>query len=408
MAKKERGRKHRGVFPYTTKTGQTRQSVRLAGPDGVMRRYGSFDTVEAAVRKRNAVLHDRDNGDLDDGGKLAARGRLLADEIAHYLTTISLKRAKRQQIMFATWWKAYFERDKILRLIDVKPEHIETARAFLLAHGAADLSPTAPVRRKSKGVTPSTVNRYTDWLRRLFNVARKQGRHFRDNPVTALDRFRESRGTPQPYSADQRAKLLAALGEVDGEMFILAILTNMRQADQFQLRKDYLDLDVARCLILPRTKNNEPRVVPLSVWACELLRRQIARTPPDCPWVYPGSLRRGPDRTFNPLNARWWYNVRFKPACVTAGIPVDRIRHLWHSARDTFGSTLAELGYSDRGIKDAGGWLTSAAAGRYIALCNPTIREAMERLAAYLQVQSGTAIQLPAPDADKPVKIISH
>lgn len=156
-------------------------------------------------------------------------------------------------------------------------------------------------------------------------------------------------------------------------MLRLAILTGMRRGNQFSLRKYQVNLGQG-VILIPRTKNRRPRIIHLSEEGKEILRRQMARYL-ESPWIFPG--RRNPDR---PINPRWWYTSRFKPACKRAGIPVDKIRQLWHCARHTFGSRLASLQYKEKAIMDAGGWSSSKAAQRYIHLHDEALKEAAERL----------------------------
>ena len=95
----------------------------------------------------------------------------------------------------------------------------------------------------------------------------------------------------------------------------------------------------------------------------------------DSPWVFPGTVKKS-----RPLNPRWWYNRRFKPACVRAGVPTRDIRQLWHALRHTFGSRLASLQYIEKAIMAAGGWTSSKAVERHLHLYDESMKEAAERL----------------------------
>lgn len=122
----------------------------------------------------------------------------------------------------------------------------------------------------------------------------------------------------------------------EADMLRLSILSGMRRANQFMLKKEHVNL-AKGLILLASTKNRRPRVIHLAEEGKEILRQQMARHL-DSPWIYSG--KRNPQR---PLNARWWYTSRFKPACKRAGIPVEDIRQLWHVNRHSFASRLAKL-----------------------------------------------------------------
>lgn len=218
----------------------------------------------------------------------------------------------------------------------------------------------------------ATVNRFTDWLRHALNWAMKQKR-IRENPVLAIERKPEDEAPIFQYTLAQEAKLVEQLNEEEVDMFRLAILTGLRQGNQFSLRKDQINLGLG-IIAIPRSKNRKPRIAHLAEETKEIVRRQMARHL-ESPWLFPGTLQKT-----RHLNARWWYKKRFKPACERAGIQVTDIRHLWHALRHTFGSRLASLQYKEGALMAAGGWTSSKAAQRYMHLSDSVLKEAAERL----------------------------
>lgn len=121
-----------------------------------------------------------------------------------------------------------------------------------------------------------------------------------NNPVQALERYPEEKRATFAYTLEQEGKLAEALGQIEYSWLRLAILTGLRQANQFSLCKEWVDLE-AGIVLVPQTKNRQPRVVLLSQEAAEILRAQMARHP-DSPWVFLGFRR-----TQQPLNPRWYY-----------------------------------------------------------------------------------------------------
>ena len=256
----------------------------------------------------------------------------------------------------------------------LQPQAIEKAR-LALAKGIRYLKDASDTLKETqgKGRSYATINRYTDWLRHVLNWAIKQKR-IRENPVLAIERKPEEEAPIFQYSVEQEAKLIEQLNAEEIDLLRLAILSGLRQGNQFPLRKERINLGHG-IILIPRTKNRKPRVVHLAEETKELVRRQMARHM-ESPFLFPGT--RNSQRS---LNARWWYSKRFKPACERAGIPVVDVRQLWHALRHTFGSRLASLQYKENSIMAAGGWTSSKAVQRYVHLYDETLKNAAERLA---------------------------
>jgi hypothetical protein len=85
----------------------------------------------------------------------------------------------------------------------------------------------------------ATMNRFTDWLRHVLNWAVKQKR-IRENPVLAIERKPEDEAPIYQYSLDQEARLIEQLNEEEVDLLRLAILTGLRQGNQFHLRKEQI------------------------------------------------------------------------------------------------------------------------------------------------------------------------
>lgn len=104
----------------------------------------------------------------------------------------------------------------------------------------------------AEGRTPQTVNRYMGFLRRVLNKAVRDGK-LASNPVSRIKMFREPAGKTRFLSPEEERTLCGAIGVQSAAMVRLAILTGMRQMEQFSLRWEHVDLE--RSLItLPATK----------------------------------------------------------------------------------------------------------------------------------------------------------
>jgi len=368
------GRRDRGLLSKRDSTGKIVWYVRLYH-EGRERRFGSF-TVKGDARSfyERCKQEQRENRFFPEQHQ-KSQAELVQTVLDDYLLTTTGKRSVKREMEFAQWWGQWF---KGQRLPALTPAAIERARLDLtrgrrFVKEKLDGQPTGRiVEQIARPRSSATLNRFTDWLRHVLNWAIKQNR-VRENVVLKIERKLEDEAPVVQYSLEQEANLITQLNPDEVDMLRLAILTGLRRGNQFALRKDHVNLGQG-VILIPTSKNRKPRIVHLSEETKEIMRRQMARHL-DSPWLYPG--RRHPER---PLNARWWYTSRFKPACQRAGIPVTEIRQLWHVARHTFGSRLASLQYKEQAIMAAGGWTSSKAAQRYIHLHDVALKEAAERI----------------------------
>lgn len=378
--------KHRGLESVKDREGKiTGWRYRIADATGAMvRGERVWPTIKEAEIDR-----DRARAAVSEGEALTTCSNwTMADELSAYLAKVEVGTliTRREQRLFARWWTAYLGKQLVEH---IRPTHIEKARTLLLKgyrvndRGVLILPDTVTPRSHAR------TNRYTDWLRHVLNLARKQGRLKRENPVGLIERYSEVRSTPSPYSPEQIVRLVDALGPY-GDWFILAVLTNLRQGNQFALRKSQVLLD-QQLIVIPKAKNKKPHFVHLSDRAVAILSAQMAKSPTDCPWVYPGSRHRGH------VNARWFYKKIFRPACERAGIQKETTQ-LWHAARDTFGSLLASQGYREHVLMAAGGWSSQEAVLHYIQIADPVVKEAMDSLSQLVADSIGTVRKLSDPN----------
>ncbi|WP_447603056.1 tyrosine-type recombinase/integrase [Nitrospira sp. Nam80] len=372
MARK--GRVDRGLRSRTDAAGKVVWYVRLFH-QGRERLFGSFRTKTEAREFYHKAKDQQRQGIFFPETYQQRAAEPVQAILDDYMVTTAGKRSVKREREFARWWGNWFkgQRTPALQAATIERARLELAKGLRYADGKETIgAPRAG----------ATINRYTDWLRHVFNWAVKQKR-IRENPVLAIERKPEDEAPIYQYSLEQEARLIEQLNEEEVDLLRLAILTGLRQGNQFTMRKDQVNLGMG-VILIPRTKNRKPRIVHLSEETKEILRRQMARHL-ESPWVFPGTRCRQ-----RPLDARWWYRTQFKPACRRAGIPVHDIRQLWHAARHTFGSRLAGLQYKEKAIMDAGGWTSSQAAQRYLHLHDSAMKEAAERLSAMKPNGTGT------------------
>lgn len=125
--------------------------------------------------------------------------------------------------------------------------------------------------------SPSTVNRYLQVLSRILSMAYENG-IVDGNPMSRVKRLRE----PEPrehylnqFSDDEEERLMKALAVYGEHVVALAELdleVGMRLGELLNSR--WADVDeINQYISIIQTKNDKPRLVPLTARALEILRR---------------------------------------------------------------------------------------------------------------------------------------
>lgn len=177
-------------------------------------------TKEQARRKLHKKLTERDEGTLR---LTPTKAETLAGAIDRYRPIARRQKNYPKTKAFFSWWENRLGKFALHKLA---PSQIEQAQSALLAEGKS----------------PATVNRYTDWLRHICNRELRDSR-MHGNPVAKVRRLRESKGRVRFLSQAEEAMLLGALGPVYASYARFAILTGLRQAEQFKLEWSHVDLD---------------------------------------------------------------------------------------------------------------------------------------------------------------------
>ena len=126
----------------------------------------------------------------------------------------------------------------------------------------------------TKNLAPQTVLHYCKFLRRILNVAVRDG-WLERNPFARVTLPTVKARRTRFLSSEEEARLLQQLGPTYGPWARIAILTGMRQAEQFSTRWADLDIDHG-VLTLPATKAGQVQYVRLNEEAKDILRRMQA------------------------------------------------------------------------------------------------------------------------------------
>jgi integrase len=316
---------------------------------GKEHRFGSFPTKTKARE-----FYEQAKGEQKDGRffpeRYHLRGQALVQEaIDAYLDQTRLKRSVRDQRYFAQWWG---QRLRGMRLSGVTRPVLSGIRQELLESGRS----------------PNRVNRYFAWLRACLNLAIMDGT-LMTNPVKKL-LFKETPGRLRLLTPDEEAKLLQALGPVYGPWVRLAILTGLRQKEQFLL--PWKDIDLERGLIvLPHTKAGEVQYAYLNEEAKSLLRNLNSWQ--RSKWVFPSQ------NPASPVDPRHFYARVYLPAMKGTGIEWVT----WHDLRHCFASRLAMSGASLNTIATLLRHSTTALVRRYAHLSPTYLKGAVEGVSAF-------------------------
>lgn len=197
--------------------------------------------------------------------------------------------------------------------------------------------------RRNEFLSTGTVRQELLLLRHVISVARREWRMGpTSNPFDEIDLPPPCPGRNRRLTAGEEMRLCRAFAAYSnpclGFIFRLALETAMRASEIATLTLDNVDL-VARTVLLPKTKNQSARTVPLSRQATLILRMAVALDgrPADCPFVFfSTSPTSRPDRPYRFQHA-WWR--------VLSRIGMVGLR--FHDLRHEAISRLVEAGLGD-------------------------------------------------------------
>lgn len=348
------GRKDRGLLSKPDATGKPVWYVRLYH-EGKERRFGSFKTkTEARDFYEKAKQEQKAGRFFPERYRLGGYAKL-HDVLEGYLAAFT-GRSKRDESRFARKWLALFP---AARLNMLTPATLEHARAKLLDEGRA----------------PQTVNRYLAFLRRVLNKAVRDG-HLASNPVSRIRMFKEPSGKTRFLTPEEEQKVLEALGPVYARWARLAILTGLRQKEQFSLKWADVDLAGGR-ITLSETKAGGVQHLYLNEEAREILRSLDSWQ--RSKWVFPS----GNSQTH--VDPRNFYRRVWLPAMQGVGIEWAT----WHDLRHTFASRLAMSGATEGTIAALLRHSGTALVRRYAHLSPSHLQMEVEKVAAYGKGRDG-------------------
>jgi integrase len=187
---------------------------------------------------------------------------------------------------------------------------------YFTGYRVADID-TEQVRRfqkeqQEKGLSNASINRSTSSLRRMFNIARKEGR-FRDVPYFPM--LKENSPRKGFFEKADYEALAKALPDYARLPLAIGYFTGMRRGEVFCLAWKQVDLmKKVITLYAGETKNGEGRVIPIPRQLEILLRERFAKRHASCPYVCYRFDRRGQAVRIGELRKVW------ESRCIKVGL----------------------------------------------------------------------------------------
>jgi integrase len=283
--------------------------------------------------------------------------RTVGEVIDRYLVEILPTKAgsRKQQGQFL-WWQEELGR---LTLADLTPAMIADCRDRL----ARGKTPSG------KPASPATQVRYLAALGHALTIALREWGWLEDNPVRKVRRPKEPGGRVRFLSEGERTVLLAACERSRNPLLyplvVLALATGARLGELLSLR--WTDVDLTRGVArLARTKNGEPRTLPLTGRALAILTALAGPRPSDASFVFPSEHGQTPATLRKP----------WERALAAAGIENFR----FHDLRHTAASYLAMTGATPTDIAAVLGHKTLAMVKRYAHLSDQHVSQVVARM----------------------------
>jgi integrase len=277
--------------------------------------------------------------------------RYLADVVPSKRPTTQVADQKRSKILVKHLGK--------YSLASLTPEVIARFRDMRLAGEDRKDADGNPIPRSN-----STVRLDLALLGHLLTIAIKEwGVNLPANPVTNIRRPAPGAGRNRRLSQEEESRLLAAVDQHSNPMMgwivRIALETGMRWSEILTLRESQVDLK-RRIVRLLKTKNTQPRTVPLTLSAVEMFRKAIANPvrPDDTDLIFSGAP--GRDGVRRPYQFdRMWQAIKRKQ-----GLKDFRFHDLRHEAVSRF----VEAGFSDQEVSAISGHKSMQMLKRYTHL----------------------------------------
>ncbi len=320
-------------------------------------KVGSKSAAKAVYQQRKTEVRLEK---FDPEAVTRRRVLTVAGLVERYQPEFTQKRSARDDLRYAGFWVTYMGKTPADQ---VRPEDVERWRRKRLSEKT----------RLGRPTSPATVNRATSFLRRLFNLAIRDGL-LDKNPVSRVKALTENNTRIRYLSQEEEAQLRAVTVPADWAAISFAMNTGLRQGEMLSLRREDLDLRLGMVTVR-RSKHGEQRHVPLNQGARDALA--IILGGQDSDWVFPAPKASKKQQTDErpgrgkktvpedrPRRGDSLYKGVLVRACRKAGVKNFR----WHDLRHTFCSRLVMVGVDLRTVQELAGHKSILMTQRYAHL----------------------------------------
>ena len=288
-----------------------------------------------------------------------AQKHTVSDLVERYIRDVLPRKVKvgRFYAIQLGWWKRQIG-DVLLS--ELTPVLISEHRELL--------SQTETIRKTKK--SNATVNRYLAALSTAISTAINEWGWMEENPLRKVSKLKEPRGRVRYLSDEERELLLIACKESHNPdlylTVILAMSTGGRQSEIWGLSWKCVDLKNG-FITFEETKNDEPRSVPLTGHAFELMMKRSKVPRVDTDLVFPSRVDR---------HKHFDFRRPFQMALKAAQIEDFR----WHDLRHCAASYLVMAGVDMRTVAEILGHKTIQMTQRYAHLSPEHLKDAVSKM----------------------------
>ncbi len=340
----------RGLIARKTADGTQVWNARLQH-QGKVHWFGSFPTKTEARQFREEAKTDLRRGQFFPQN-LQHRGGKRLDEAIEEFMRFNKKRTVGNDRIYEKFWRNRLPNH---RLINITPALLDSVKGELL----------------EKGLANQTVLHYLKFLRHILNLAVRD-RSLVQNPFSQIEMPKVSKGRLRYLSLEEEKQLLESIAPTFAPWVRFAILTGLRQTEQFRLK--WTDIDLERgILTLPATKTGHCQYAYLNEEAKGILKNWTSWR--DSKWVFPSQTKG------TPVDPKNFYKRIFVPAVQKANLfDVN-----WHTMRHTFASRLAMSGATEQEIATCLRHSSTALVKRYAHLSQPHLHTVLEKISGFGQ-----------------------
>lgn len=337
-----------------------RAKIRIKGYPSQTASFGRRTDAKRWISQTEAAIHRGKHFDEVEG-----RRRTLAEAIDRYVAEELPKKSRGGNDQHAQfqWWR---EALGAFYLANINPAMISEARDRLLREPR--MAKRGERKRNLRPRSAATVARYMAALSRLFSVAIKEWQWLADNPFRRVSKPREPAGRIRFLSTDERERLLAVCRKLNPVLYtvvVVAISTGMRRDEIMSLRWEQVDFANERITLI-KTKNGEPRSVPIKGACKTLLQQHAVVRRIDSDLLFPGQNPASPIE----------FQKDWRKALAQAEIGNFR----FHDLRHTAASYLAEGSASLLEIAHVLGHKTLSMVKRYAHLTEQSQHRVVEQM----------------------------